>query len=296
MTDLIDAARAVEDQDLQLQDRDRQVLQKLEFRGLAPSSVVQLCSGEGPLGNPAAKHLAGEILRRRTWALHRHVHLVRAFEEALIEGGITTALSIGCGAGLSELFLASRHPEIEFTLTDFDESRLAIGRKRALDLHLENVSFGSLDLLSEVGDERYDWVSSIEVLEHIEDDRLAGHNMLALSDGWFWVLVPHCAAWALTDEYQIQRAWDHCHHHRPGYTFDTLTEVIGPRADIRWMRTCYLEPAGQEIRQALKAISDEGLMAVRAELIREVCADLEGPFDAPGSGVEVFGRVRPPTE
>ncbi|MGZ4680921.1 MAG: class I SAM-dependent methyltransferase [Acidimicrobiales bacterium] len=266
----------------------------LSLEGLTAASVEQLCSGEGPHGSPAAKHLASEVMRRRTWALHRHVHLVRAFEEALVEGGIATALSIGCGAGLSELFLAARHPEIEFTLTDFDESRLAIGRQRAHDLSITNVSFGSLDLLADVGDDRYDWVSSIEVLEHIEDDGLAARNMLALSDRWFWVLVPHCEPWELVDPDRIRRAWDRCEHHRPGYTFDTLTDVIGPMADVRWMRTCYLEPSASELRQGMRAISDEALLAVRTELIGEACADLEGPFDAPGSGIEVLGRVRRP--
>jgi SAM-dependent methyltransferase len=263
------------------------------LEGLRPASIAHLCAGDGPHGNAVAERLVSEVLRRRTWSVHRHVHLVRAFEEALVDGGIATALSIGCGAGLSELFLAARHPEIEFTLTDFDESRLAIGRARARDLDITNVSFGSLDLLADVGDQRYDWVSSIEVLEHIEDDRRAARNLVALADRWLWVLVPHCTPQELSDPEVIRRAWDKCEHHRPGYTFDTLGQVLGSRVDVRWMRTCYRRPGAMAFRSELGELSDDELILRRLELIATACDDLDGPFDAAGAGIEVLGRIQP---
>jgi len=255
------------------------------------SAIARLCAGHGPHGGPVAVRLVEEVLVRRTWAIHRHVHLVRAFEEAMVGGGIATALSIGCGAGLSELFLASQHPEIQFHLTDFDQCLLDIGRQRAADLDIANVTFGSLDLLASVGPERYDWVSSIEVLEHIEDDTRAAHNLVELTDRWFWILVPQCSTFDLTSPRRIARAWEQCGHHRPGYTPVTLEDAIGGTADVQWMRSCYLQPEAGALRERMQHLSNEEIIEQQGDLIDEACVDLYGPDTAHGDGIEVLGRV-----
>ena len=63
------------------------------------------------------------VLRRRRWSLHRHLHLVAAFEEARALAPIRSVLAVGCGAGLSELYLAATHPDVDFTLTDYDDEQ-----------------------------------------------------------------------------------------------------------------------------------------------------------------------------
>ena len=255
------------------------------------AELVRMCAGDDPLSGIGARRLVNEVLSRGNWALHRHVHLVRAFETALVGGGITTALSVGCGAGLSELFLAIRHPEIAFHLTDFDESRLDIGRRRVQDLEIGNVTFGSLDLLGEPDGRRYDWVSSIEVLEHIEDDHPAARHLQELSSAWWWILVPHCTPADLTNPGRIRRAWEKCGHYRPGYTSETLRHVLGDDAEIDWLRTCYHEPAATSLRNRIKEAEREVLIADRVTFVAEACLDLDGPVDAPGGGIEVLGRA-----
>jgi hypothetical protein len=250
--------------------------------------VAQRCAGN----SETTTRLVNEVLARRTWALHRHVHLVRAFDEAFAAGPIATALSIGCGAGLSELFLAASYPDVHFTLTDFDESRLAIGRRRVQDLHIKNVSFGSLDLLGDIGEERYDWVSSIEVLEHIQDDATAARNLVALSRDWFWVLVPGCSDEDLRNERLIRRVWENCEHYRPGYTADTLTGVLDGDIDVVWVRPCYRDPAALNLRQRMKEATNQELVEDRTALVQAACEDLDGPADAVARGIEVLGRVR----
>jgi SAM-dependent methyltransferase len=252
--------------------------------------IVDLCRGDGPLGSVATERLVAETLCRRTWSLHRHVHLVAAFEEAVQGGGIETALSVGCGAGLSELFLAARHPEIRFTLTDFDGSRLETARARGEAHDLTNVTYQPLDLLDEPGDDRYDWVSSIEVLEHIDDDQTAARNLLARSRRWFWILVPFCPEARLTNDDAIRRAWERFEHYRPGYTYDTLTATLGPDVSTVWMRTCYHPPA-VKLRARLKDHSDDELRAAQAEFVGLACEDLDDPADASDGGIEVLGRV-----
>jgi len=175
------------------------------------AELVRMCAGDDPLSGIGARRLVNEVLSRGNWALHRHVHLVRAFETALVGGGITTALSVGCGAGLSELFLAIRHPEIAFHLTDFDESRLDIGRRRVQDLEIGNVTFGSLDLLGEPDGRRYDWVSSIEVLEHIEDDHPAARHLQELSSAWWWIRTcTYCSSDASRRRPSSRLVWVAC--------------------------------------------------------------------------------------
>jgi len=263
--------------------------------GPAEPAIVQQCLGDGTSKAPT-RYLVDEVLLRRNWSLHRHVHLVRAFEQALTMGGIDTALSIGCGAGLSELFLAARHPDISFRLTDFDEHRLDIGRARCRDLHIDNVTFGSVDLLEDVeGGDRYDWVSSIEVLEHIDDDGVAARHQVELSDRWFWILVPQCSADDLADRRKIQRAWEHCGHHRPGYTAETLVDAIGADVEIEWLRSCYLMPSASSLRGEMKETPDQDLLLHRTELVEAACADLECPAAVPGDGIEVLGRVTRPS-
>lgn len=221
------------------------------------------------------------------------MHLVRAFEEAHRVTPIERALSVGCGAGLSELFLAARHPATTFHLTDLDGSRLEIGSRRARDLSLRNVTFGSLDLLDEVGGDRYQWVSSIEVLEHIEDDRRATANLLAHTSRWFWLLVPQVTAADLVDPTRVAKAWDVLGHHRPGYTRDSLVAAVGATARIEWMRTCYRRRTAPLLRNRLRDATDAEIARDRDELVALACVDLEGPADGPGAAIEVLGR--PPT-
>ena len=56
-----------------------------------------------------------------------------------------------------------------------------------------------LDLLDEPGDDRFDLVTGIEVLEHIEDDRLAAAHARVLASRFVYQLLPGCSERALDD-------------------------------------------------------------------------------------------------
>jgi SAM-dependent methyltransferase len=252
--------------------------------------LAQQCGLSEPLDTPAG-WLLTEILRRRNWSLHRHAHLVCAFEEIHAEEPVGSVVSVGCGAGLSELFLAARHPDVAFTLTDFDPSRLTGARARAEALDLTNVSFGALDLLAPPDGETYDLVTSIEVLEHIDDDRLAARHLSQLTNNHLWVLVPFCRDSVLTNEASCRQAWEKFEHYRPGYTFDTLTSLFD-ELDTRWMRNCYHPPA-LEVRQSLGQASDDELRRDRDQLVRSAVADVgDDRPDQAAAGIEVRARWR----
>ncbi len=235
-------------------------------------------------------HLLDRILKRRKWAVHRHVHLCAAFEECARNGGLASFISIGCGSGLTELYLANRHPEVQFTLTDFDESRLAVVRKAAAAGSLKNVQLDRLDLLNPGDAGHYDMVASIEVLEHIYDDKTAATNYRSLSSHYVYTLVPYCTEEDLTDAKEVRRAWVRLCHYRPGYTERTLTDLFGQPS--RWMRPCYLPPGAQDLRTYLGTLSDEEIVDQRDQLLARAADDLNHAFPA-GSpqGIEILTEV-----
>lgn len=98
-------------------------------------------------GEPVDQEILRHVALRRKWALHRHQQLVSAFDRSASQDRIGTVLSIGCGAGMSELYLAAVHPEVRFTLTDFDPARLRVAEAYRRRWRLENVTTERLDLL-----------------------------------------------------------------------------------------------------------------------------------------------------
>jgi hypothetical protein len=259
-----------------------------------PAKLAIRCSGEGPGPNrKSATKLVRAVLRRRKWSLHRHVHLVAAFDDARSRGPITSFLGAGSGAGISELYLAVRHPEISFVLTDYDESRVDEIQKTVDGWALANVVTRPLNLLEAPDAPGCDFVSSIEVLEHIEDDATAARNLQAWSNRFVYSLVPGCTDADLVDEPLRRRVWERHEHHRPGYTADTMRAVFAD-ARMQWLRNCYFEPDAPALRRRLTEATDEELEAQRLELIEAAVADVRDEILPGGaSGIEILVRVDP---
>jgi SAM-dependent methyltransferase len=236
------------------------------------------------------------MLRRGRWSLHRHVHVVAAFEEVSSQMPIRRLLSIGSGAGLSELYLAAAHPELAVTVTDVDPTNLARARRRARQLGLSNVTFRPLDLLDAGAPvtERYDLVIGVEVLEHIDDDRRAATQVAALSRAFVYQLVPYCTDADLADAKVRAREWQRHGHHRPGYTHETLAALFSA-GDPAWIRTCYVEPEASSLRHRIEQAASWVRLARRHRLVMAACADVgQHGGVQPASGIEILTRVAPP--
>jgi SAM-dependent methyltransferase len=255
------------------------------------ASRLAVLSGSALTSGVAAALVRG-VLRRRRWSLHRHLHLVAAFEEARARAPIRSVLAVGCGAGLSELYLAATHPDVDFTLTDYDDGRVAAARRAASGSPLANVEFRTLDLLGESDGARFDLVTSIEVLEHIEDDARAARHMVASARQFVWILVPSCSEPDLGDARLARKVWDRHGHHRPGYTFATLPGVFEGVQPV-WVRSCYHEPEATRLRQAMIEASDEELLADASRLFDEAALDVVDLHRAPTGfmGLEALIRV-----
>jgi SAM-dependent methyltransferase len=240
--------------------------------------------------------LGSRIARRRRWALHRHVHLVAAFEHARSVAPVRTFLGAGCGAGASELFLAATNPDVVFTLADFDASRLAIARDVSEAFGLTNVRYRTLDLLDEPDGERFDFVSSIEVLEHIADDRTAARNLLAHSGAFAYVLVPHCDEDELVNPLLCAMVWRNHEHHRPGYTRRTFADLFDG-SEVLVARNCYFMPEGEAFRRRLVSTDDDDIIRRWPALMAEAADDIRDRFVDDGArgarGIEALVRVSP---
>lgn len=243
---------------------------------------------------PADEVLRSVALRRR-WALHRHVHLLAAFDEARALGPISSFLSVGCGAGLSELFLASREPQIEFVLADYDPSRVDKARAYARRYGLTNVGFETIDLLSAPPAQHptYDFVAAIEVLEHIEDDRTATANLLARAARFGYLLVPYAPRALQDDPTMKDRAWRRHEHYRVGYDAPQVRALLPVGFSPHLLRNCYF-PEAIALRSELSDLSDDEVVERRWHYVRRAAGDVQDVLVDQGSGgaegIEVLAR------
>ena len=239
-----------------------------------------------------------KLLRRRRWAVHRHVHLVAAFEDAASRSPISSVLSVGCGSGTSELLLALDHPEVSFTLTDHVEEGLARPRQLAAWLGLRNVRVERLDLLDPAPMDRHDLVVSVEVLEHIDDDQRAVATMIELSRRYVWALVPYCDERQYHDPRVRLGALERHEHVRPGYPHDLLAERIAPLV-THWQRNCYFQPEAAELRNRLAERRLPVLLLEQAELFGLAARDIRSERVDDGraaSGIEVLAELPNPVD
>lgn len=204
------------------------------------------------------KEVRKRLLVRRRWAYLRYLNLRDAF---LRTEGVLSMLAVGCGQGYAELALALEFPDVHVHLTDiaphYDRA------KQLADLwKIENATFGIRDILRpEPG--RYDLVASIEVLEHIENDRWAAAEMRAAAKAYVFALVPFADKKTNTDD-ELRRKHREAHEHcRVGYDEGDLRQLF---PDVTEMRGCYWTKGGLLWRQRLEGLSDQEIMVSQDEL------------------------------
>jgi hypothetical protein len=165
------------------QDLDRAACFRCHY-ALGPVAVLDEVLFPGPEAPPpvgAGERAAlDEIVRHciETKGLYflRLAHLADAFARA---GGVRTVLSVGCGEGYQEAFLAGRVGGIDVVATDLH----LIGPA----FPFGNLRFQERDILAWPDREDFDFVFSIECLEHIEDYGLAfKHLATKVRPGGYW--------------------------------------------------------------------------------------------------------------
>lgn len=219
---------------------------------------------------PQIQEVRKRLLVYRRWSYLRYVHLREGF---LLTKGVRSVLAIGCGRGLAELALALEFPDIQFHLTDID-SEATPNYQRAQELvdvwKVPNVTFGVHDIVQPLP-ERYDLITSVEVLEHILEDELAAKNMLNGARHYVFALVPFADRGSNEREDLRARVWSNNEHWRVGYDESRLRALFPGRATIRG---CYWECGGAVLRDQLHSSSDEEILGAIKEFIDQSLTDV----------------------
>jgi 16S rRNA G527 N7-methylase RsmG len=209
------------------------------------------------------------MLKDRTWRYLRYIHMREAVLSSLDTS--TTMLSVGAGKGFAEMAIALEFPSLHVTITDYDEQRLAQAEKTAKHLRIPNVSIYPLDVFNP-GPAVADLVVSVEMLEHLEDDRTAAANLRAMARKSVFCLVPFADKALQADESARRKVFEQCEHVRVGYDADDLVSLFG--APIT-MHGCYWSDAGILFRQRLYDLADSEIsLSLHSEAVRDIRSEV----------------------
>jgi cyclopropane fatty-acyl-phospholipid synthase-like methyltransferase len=214
-----------------------------------------------------------QLLLHRRWAYLRYLHLREGVVEANRDQSIETVLAVGCGRGVAETALAIEFPHLHFHLTDVASDRTPnyqMAQRMVTEWEIPNVTFGVMDIF-EPAERRYDLVTTIEVLEHLEDDDTAAKALEGLANRAVFTLVPFADASANADENRRRRVWENNEHFRVGYDEARLRELFHGVATVRGT---YWADAGLGLRRYLQDASVDEIRARTAELVRQAREDV----------------------
>ena len=102
-------------------------------------------------------------------------------------------LDAGCGPGLYTFFVAEQFPEAHVTGYDISLSDINICNQNKIRRKIDNVTFKPVDLSKLSEPENYDFIFSIDVMEHIRGNLLVFKNIYdALKPGGiFYLAMPY---------------------------------------------------------------------------------------------------------
>jgi SAM-dependent methyltransferase len=160
-------------------------------------------------------------------------HVLRGVRSLKLPETDVRMLDAGTGRGDLALYFSRLYPGWRVTGIDVEDDRVARCKEAAELLRLDNVNFRRMDLLQLDASEQYDLITCTDVLEHIEDDRLALANLAhALRPGGHLVLsfpsVPQRRHLRLVArrERRINFSPADIGHVREGYSVDGIVGLL----------------------------------------------------------------------
>lgn len=156
----------------------------------------------------------------------RAMYFCRALDGMGPSFGPSRILDVGSGIGGYVFELARRYPESRIDGWEIDRKKLSFTGRFAAELGVSNVRFSYGDITDKPKKTRqYDFVYSVDVLEHITDYRSALRHMYAL-------LKPGGRLYLHTPAEHQKRffrkfdTWEHEDHVREGFDPGTLTRDL----------------------------------------------------------------------
>jgi SAM-dependent methyltransferase len=216
------------------------------------------------------ERLKVELLKGKTWRYLRYLHAREALKLIPFYDDV---LVIGAGNGLAEIALAIEYPNKHFHLTDHDAAQHTFEHAKNFKrkYNLQNITFGSLNILQPKS-RKYDVVYSVEVLEHIKNDKRAAKNMRALANKYVFCLVPFAEKSLNDNQEERKKAFKNHEHFVVGYDKKTLSEYFPYPLEIRG---CYWKNEGGVFRQKLTAMDVSTIEKNYISLAKEASYDLK---------------------
>lgn len=163
-------------------------------------------------------------------SLIRQMHALRLVRKLAIDTGAKHIMDAGCGSGTYAFSLARQLPQTDITALDIDQDYHQQCLLRKEYSHRSNIRFVLGSLLQPIGEEAYDLVYSIDVLEHIENDSRVLENIYTgLKPGGYFVLhVPRAKpeyVFRVTGRL-AEEVGRRAHHVRDGYESPALCRKV----------------------------------------------------------------------
>jgi SAM-dependent methyltransferase len=141
--------------------------------------------------------------------------------------GAPQVLDAGSGNGDFAFLLARRYPRATFHGVDVDGEHVAACRARLAATPLPNLTFAQADLTAPQGTEAYDLIYSVDVMEHISDDRAALANLARAlcPGGWLIIHTPLAPQHHWLRRFDLERC-PRPDHVRQGYNEEDLLDKV----------------------------------------------------------------------
>ena len=153
------------------------------------------------------------------------------FRKYLKKAHFDEALDAGCGSGLFTFFAAKHFPKARITGYDISEEHIDDCNKKRISDKITNVFFLQSDMRIPHQKEQYDFIFSIDVLEHIQDNFEVLENVYhgLKSNGVFYLAMPYEPG----HNYLFPKewfgdyiAWAEKEHIAEQYALETVTEIL----------------------------------------------------------------------
>ncbi len=245
-----------------------------------------------PINTDQANHLLWLCLKEPSGlSLFRLIGLMDAFSSISSSNSIKSVLSIGCGEGLHERYLAALFPSLQVLATDLE--------LRASPAGTANITFQSQDILTWSDFENYyDFAFSIECLEHIPSFDIAFENICSKvkPGGFIYHSVPFANEAERADPHLKKEEFALHGHVTPGFSEELLRELCSKsNLEIIFIESMFNQSILSPFNNIVKTLGDENINSVFRDLLLLAQADLVRelkPSRNTAFGVRLLARKR----
>lgn len=137
-----------------------------------------------------------------------------------------SVLDAGCGHGYYSFYLARKYPNVIIDAGDIEDIVVEENKYILTRLKITNINFFQLDLNRLPERNKYDFIYSIDVLEHVEDDEKSIENICnALKNGGYLLIhTPQKNQLHFSKSFPWKEEYPD--HAREGYTINEMSQLL----------------------------------------------------------------------